>query len=100
MRLHPVGQTAARPRAGTVRPLHEHDRAQSVEMLETARVVQRRLIGQEHDLEFASQALQEPFNAPCAAVARGKDAERRDEQQAGTRAAGVQIEAERGREFA
>ena len=52
------------------------------------------------DLEFASQALQEPFNAPCAAVARGKDAERRDEEQAGTRAAGVQIEAERGREFA
>ena len=51
------------------------------EIGEAARVVQRRLVGDERDVEVAAQAAQQFGDAPRAAVPRRKHGERRDHQQ-------------------
>ena len=61
--------------------LHEVDFAEPGEIGEAARVVERRLVGDERDVEVVAQAAQQFGDAPRAAVPRRKHGERRDDQQ-------------------
>src|SRR6266849_7257275 len=64
------------------RSLHKMDGVQAVEIGEATCVVKRRLVGNQHNVEIASQFAQQPVDAACAAVSRWKNTERGDEQHA------------------
>ena len=86
VRAHARAERGRRVALGNLRALHQMDRAEAVEVREAARVVQRRLVGDERDVEVRSEPAHQFGDAAAAAVARREHGERRDDEHARPRA--------------